>query len=865
MTNMPTKRLRARHNMPPDARRASADLEQVVRAAHRLAEVDPPRGGGLGQGLIEREIREIRERIHQLTKGASSLEEQVRSPYRLLVVGPSQAGKSTLINVIAGERILPTAGGGDAKTLKETVLTFSDEGQRVARIRYIGRREAQQRRFTLEARCRRDPALARHFIEPWDDKGAAEGADVDVPLDDDGDEDGDQAATARGELDRKHETLVAQIATLVYPELRDPAGLESLSDADRESQLEALWPDWVDAWCLLLGQKTVAGERFGALWRPRLAAYEGLVGTTREVREAEVGPRAFRELVEAHTAGPLAFLVDRVELGLPSDSLAHMDVEDLPGVGNFQDPASHIARDVLAQAMRERELDGLLIVTSQNGLDQTTATLIEETGVLRRVLQGDTDLAVAVTHVDNIARQREQDLEDQGLDDDDFPDTDDILREAGADAAARQHQKLTELLRRHSSTADEAERSRRVEAVLARACVLGVEASAAEAYRFGLRATNRAYAKSLEATGVPALLAHFEGRAAARHAERLERVRAHARRVREAVTADLRRLAQDHDVAAETRLASAAREAYLAALEGSRGPLANRWTTHRERLAAQLAHEPAGRLPEIQLRAQAEATARKAEIIDRCEHGGTRGRLIHWATLKAALRRGGTWAGAMRLDLPGDLGGALMPELLSGWRALTASVKELLGAYREAAERLLEDLGRAAADAASAAGLEPDVGALDDARAQLRRDVEAALALLDAYVEQLEERVPQRLRQELLDHFEVQCQRVLADNPHGGPPGFTRRLLRGYDRVGQEAIARGAKVGVDVLREALIALREQFSDGLFAQDPVASAYRRLASGLQPLSDAPELVAARAALVAWAREHQRWDAAGREAA
>ena len=62
-----------------------------------------------------------------MTEGAETLDHGLRSPYRLLVVGPSQAGKSTLINVIAGHRLLPTTGAGDAKTLKETVLTYSSE------------------------------------------------------------------------------------------------------------------------------------------------------------------------------------------------------------------------------------------------------------------------------------------------------------------------------------------------------------------------------------------------------------------------------------------------------------------------------------------------------------------------------------------------------------------------------------------------------------------------------------------------------------------------------------------------------------------------------------------------------------------
>jgi hypothetical protein len=856
---MTVERTRSNENLPPRTREASERLRSVLRAAEALSLVSPPAAEGAGKDLVDREVGELRARILQFTTGTESLDQQLRSPYRLLVVGPSQVGKSTLINVLAGQRVLATTGVGDAKTLKETVLTYSSEGDSRLRVRYISKQDAQQRRFTLEAYARKQPELQRAFVKPWNTKEtAAAGVEDDAP-DLSGESASEETAAVQREVDRRYATLVMQIKSLIYPEVRDPEKRAALPEEDRASLESAMLPDWVDGWCMLLGHDPVAGERFGSVWRPRLADAAERLGRTMDILESDVGAKSFRDAVEQHTAEALAFLVDRVELALPSQDLEHMDVEDLPGVGNYQDPAADVARDVLAKAMRERDLDGLLVVAAQNGLDQSTANLVEEAAVLRRVLQGQTDLAVAITHIDQIARQWAQDMEDQGMDEDEFPSNDEILRDASEQAAAPQVRRLQELLQRQAAEVDEPERSARVDAVLERTRVVGVEASAAEAYRFQLRQKMAgAFATTFDGTGVPDLLAHFKGRAQVRHEERLGRVLDQTDRIRESISADLARIARDHDVAEAVQLAAAAREAYLKALKDSQLPLSNSWTTTRERSATRLSHGIPAQLPTTRLRAQREATKRKRAVIRGCEQAGPDGQsLIHWATMKAALRWGGTWSGAHFIDLPGELAEALMPALLAGWRQLVEDVEGLLDDYKTGAESLLTSLGKAAADAARLAGLEPNQAAIADARSQLQNNLEAAVTLLNGHVDQLNERVPQRLRLVLKGHFESECERVLRQNPHDGRPHYTRRLLNGYDEVGEEAIEKGAEDGVTVLRNSLDTLRQQIQATLFDQDPVSFAYRRLIAGIHDAAEAPEVVDARAALVAWAKANLSW--------
>lgn len=853
---MSNDRIRQTRNLPQETREAATAFDGACRAARALAATTAPTGRGGGQTLIDRELGGMRERVASMIDGADTLDYGIRSPYRLLVVGPSQAGKSTLINVIAEERVLPTTGVGAAKTLKETVLTYSAAGEGVLKVRYITKREANQRRFALEL-CARSLA-PEEFIKPWPEADSDKIKGVTDHRVEEGAEDEEAAEQAHSDVKRRCEVLREQIRTVIYPEVRAVNELNALSEEDRAVLLGARPADWVDAWRLLLGQETVAGGRYADCWRPRLNALSGLLGATVEYKQSELNQPEFLRQIERHTAGGLAFVVDRVELALPSKNLEHMDVEDLPGVGNYGDPAADVARDVLARAMRDRDLDGLLVVTRQNGLDGNTANLLEEAAVLKRVLQGETDLGIAITHIDQIARQRAQDLEDAGSPEPVIEN--ELLRRAGYEAGVAQLQRLRDLLRNESDSVDEPEQTARVDAVVARTAIVGIEASAAEAHFFELRRMRRdAFATDYKGTGVPTLIAHFLERSNDRHARRLERVVTQTERIRGSLEAELERLIRDNDVAEAQHLAAAARETYLAALKESQIPLSNRWTITREKTTMTLERGIQEVLTSAQLSAQNEATKKKGVIIRGCRTGGPGGRMIYWSTMKAALRWGGTWSGAHHLDLPGDLALSLMPELLKGWRTLVANVETLLTQYGDGASQLLDDLEGSETSAAAAAGVAANAAAVVDARTQLQVSLEAALSVLRASVDEQNERVQQRLREVLKGHFEVECQNVLKLHPHGRqyPQGYTNALLEAYDDIGASAIVTGADAGTTVLRKALNSLVAKIKKRLFDQDPIAIAYSRLIGAVHDIAEAPDVVDARSALVEWAHKRKAW--------
>lgn len=860
------RRARSRSDLPPVTCAAIEALECALGRARSLSQQPPPEVQGSAQRTIDQEFEALRQLVGRLTDGTDTLICALETPYRLLVVGPSQVGKSTLVNVIAGRRVLPMAGAGSACTLRETRLTFSAAGESVLRVQYRSRAQLNQSRFVLEtyARARR-PEL---FVAPGEE-ARTELLESDTAIsiiDDLRQTEADETAvndnpddTTEAREREQGEALREQIRRLLYPEPE-----QQYDEEDRRILVEATIGDWVDAWRLLLGQTMVAGGRFAHRWGPRLAEFSELIGTERSFLETVCGTPEFARAIHRHTASGLAFLVEHVEVALPSEHLVHMLVEDLPGVGNLGDPSGDVARDVLIQAMQQRDFDGLLVVVRNSGLGNDVANLLSETAVLRRVLQGEVDLGLAITYVDVVAQTWATERERDGV-----PyELNDLLAAAAQQAVAEQRERLRSLLLEQARDAEPDERDLRVESVLQRTRAFGVEASAAEAYTIGSPiGIGRAFARSLEATGVPSLIAYFSDLARARHAQRLRQVEDHTRRIDQLLLGELRRIETVYDTEESENVAAAARETFRRVLDATTRAISNTWTAERTRTETLLG--PGGLsacLDTAGHRAQNEARRTQAEIIRRCRTAGTRngyeGYMIHWKTMRAALHRGGTWVtNKCHLDLPGDLAESLLPELLRGWTKLTTDVEVRLRQYADAALHALEELDDLAAQAASEAGLEWERLRVTSTRERVRSDIEAALSVLNARLEQLRPRIRSELREVLLEHCEAGCEAVRTAPRQWQFHTQTEQMIDGFDRTGATAIVAGANAAVELLHEEWRELHRQLERRLFEADPVEVEFQRLLASVDASEESAEARAARRAIVAWSRELQHQLGAG----
>jgi hypothetical protein len=225
--------------------------------------------------------------------------------------------------------------------------------------------------------------------------------------------------------------------------------------------------------------------------------------------------------------------------------------------------------------------------------------------------------------------------------------------------------------------------------------------------------------------------------------------------------------------------------------------------------------------------------------------------MLHHKTLAAALRRGGAFVGAHRIDLPGDLAAAVLPQLLEGWAKTAKAVEGVFADYQVATENLLRHLEAAAAAAATVSGVAGDPEAIADSRLMLILSLQAAKNSLAAAIGSGTSRVQEVLRRRITDYFEQECERVNQQTPSGA--GWTNRALIAFSSVAEGAIIEGTAVAVKVLEDELGKLQKQLIEQVLdtQKSPIGAAFRRLVDSVQGKEDPPEVVEARAALAAWA--------------
>ncbi|CAK6695474.1 hypothetical protein ICNINCKA_01830 [Synechococcus sp. CBW1107] len=840
--------LRSLDQLPAATREAIVKLGTAAEVAGALADVPGPIACGAGAKYVEKLLTPVRRAAKTSTEEVDELVTLLRRPYRLMVAGPSQAGKSTLINVLCGLEVLKMGGFGQARTLKETSVTYSASDSATLRVSFHSKRTVSDWRLRLDNFARR--VLGGEQVEEAVSVIAhVESGDPDLALSEETRDYSDNVV-----IEGQDDVLrldIERIKAIVYPETKhkgtelDPAVAEEIANVrDHE---------WADAYRILLGNDTLTTLRFEESWRSRLAGPAKLLGTELCLSRDNTEPEKFDQLVEDYTAGGYSFLVEGVEVAVPEADFQLMDVVDLPGVGNFNDPAGPVAREVMRRAMRERSLDGLLIVLKQNGLDDAVAELLRETKVLERVMEGQTDFGVAVGFLDQMAVSREADLERKN---EEVPEPDELLTSLASEVEKTAREALSTLVKEEAKRQDDPDEGdetaeNKASQVLEKSHFFAVDTQGAYAHRFN-RGRRRSYSESLEESRVPAILSRYSSFAESRHQKLVNKVQLRTETIRTSVLQTLETVLKRCEADALSGVSAEVSEAYRQQLHSARGPLAARWVEFRASRNVLLEADISKSSFTHRDRARRLGAKKNQAVIASCRSSGPRGNMISHNTLKAALRRGGVWTGgAHYLNLPEDLTHVMLPEFLAGWRAAKSHLEQTLELHVATAREILSDLSRLASEAASSVGLETRSSNIDDVCAELTNLTENVAEVLGTRQDVIGETIREQLRKELGEHFEDQCKRVVDSDPGG--TGTTQRLLQAYSDIGVEAVEKGAEVGAALLERVVGELITVYRKRLLEDDPVARGYTALLERLEDADEAQELEEARTSLQLWTQK------------
>lgn len=707
-------------------------------------------------------------------------------------LGSSGVGKSTLINALAaGDRAILPNGGVGPLTAQATVVRSADAP--ALRAEYFGATELNKVLFSLERHIEQTsatPAEAGNKPGSDDDRGSDDSSAADAGSESD---DGESAREAL------HKRALLLVTGRQYPHGAQGPTLKYLADAIRTAMgtptkwNETLQPD--DAARINRVRQCVEVER-------QKGCYEVSVCTA---------DREFHQDVLDHAAGYLAPLIRSLDVSWPSRQLSRgITLVDLPGIGIAND----VYREVTNKWVRERAR-AIVLVVDRAGVTEAAAQLLRgDSGFLARLHHNsdapDTDplgLVVVVTKADEPTSSKWQ--EDRELNGRErarswVAHLEGFREEAGPLIRGQLAEQLRTLLAEDSGEQSEFRR-RILERLLNR---VEVHVVSATQHRLLLLAEDddeaeRPKIKTVDQSGVPSLVKCLERIATERRLALERRARKALDEVRAAIQAEIdaaRTLWREDR--RERKEVEHLREALDIFLGEVRVTLNLRQGAYREYLRNTA---PVMVENEVQ-KATTRGENRIREYLRKVEVGRW-----HHGTLRAAVRRGGTYAGRRKVAFPSDFTERLEEEIALVWSSyvlagLRRETQNYQGLYIANAEKI--------AGWARNAGAQARPEEVERLQRQIAGDAQSLVSVGDVAVDDLRQKILCALRQSITAAIEKHCEDFIDQGKLVGWGMKDRILTLLHDTLVPGAVAAARDCASQLLKNELNAASEKITHTL---------------------------------------------------
>jgi hypothetical protein len=577
---------------------------------------------------------------------------------RVCFIGGAGIGKSTLLNaIVARDKVIVPAGGVGPLTALATEVRYSATPQ--LRVQYHPRGHLRRVASALNFHVKR----ARKAI----DAPAAQ-QDQEAGLD-------DENITGNPESEgasRRMDELIRTVRLLVTGDLQKQLPVDYLADA--LSVACSLKPRW---------GTSVSEEDSARIARIQQALQMAERG---EDLNEEAGS-GFRLQLREHAAGFLSPLVKRIEVGWPSEALlGGLVLVDLPGVG----VAGDIYQQETQRFVRETAR-AVVLVVGKSGLTVDIMDLLRSTGYWDRAVLGSDDpdadpcsLLIAVTHVDDVTNEE---WFGQPVDEEShcgrskrevFEGVQDRLK--GVLSKQLEQQLVSFVHTEGSSAIREARES------AARHLLQTVEVHPVSAIEYRrLIAENEddtAFLKSEEQSGMPGLTRALVSLATRSADARLSVVTSLTRRLAESLCGQLETI--ERGCRSDTENAEAGR--IRAILQGVLEEMNRRYDIRRASFRTFLSQT----VPEKVQVAVHEAKEEARRSIDKYLDGLQE---APWQTLRAALKKGGSFRGARYINLPADIALRFQDPVAASWsQNVLKTIRGETYSMADDTRRLVEEL-----------------------------------------------------------------------------------------------------------------------------------------------------------------------------
>jgi predicted GTPase len=536
--------------------------------------------------------------------------------------------------------------------------------------------------------------------------------------------------------------------------------------------------------------------------------------------DASFGNAEFMRELRLHAAGFLAPFIRQIELGWPSSVLQDgLRLVDLPGVGISSDTY----RVVTEKWVREKA-QAVCLVVHKSGIDAASADLLRTSGFLNRLLHSTDDpqadpveLIVAVTMLDNVAtaeyhaekqsnpqngRTRREHLA--------------IIRNKIPEVIATQLEaELNRIIVDTEGAAKEASGTA-IKRILDNLQIYAL--SSHEFIRVLLRdEEDKPFIKEAEESGIPAMQVALASVVQARRSDMLHRLREAAGLFREQVTTTLRAIeAQWQDPEAETAQSDRLRRELQEFIPTRREEFSARKGAFREFLKKGV--------PE---RIETLVEQASSSALEEMRRKAWKFQDMHWATLRASVRKGGTFDGAHHIDLPRDYSLMYDGQIAPIWGQLVVKI------VRERTKELGEDyvtLIEEIVEWAEQHGARSQKRILEALRDQIKADAKALACVGKETTDELRQRVRDQLLRTISNPIQRRCQKFVDLGEDVGR-GVKHRILDLFDELLPMVVEVAKTPTLKVLNEnyedVQIEIREQLKKN---PDPLKTAEDAILAG-----------------------------------
>ena len=708
----------------------------------------------LGKAELEEEISRQEAHLELLAKRCGQIQ-----PVCLL--GQAGVGKSTLLNtLIADTQIVVPSGGGTGPLTANALSVRYGESPSFS-VRYHSRQKINQLRFIIDSAHQRQTSTSSQAASASTDDFPEDIPDLEL-------DSSEQMSVRLNEAIRSAQLLVAgkQTADRTLP---------YLSDALRE----------------ILGNPGRSNSDFSIEDMQRIFGIRDALdyASRNETRHYDGTDPSFSLQLRQHACEFFAPLIAEMAITWPSPMLAEgVEIVDLPGIGIVSDVHAHVTSHYLRNHAK-----AVILVADSRGLRREDAELLRKSGFLNRLLHCSDDpaadpvvLMVVVVKIDDVAEENwRNDRHVNGSAQKTKPQH---FADVVASCSHDIHRQLGQFVRDVWSNEDgtlSAEKEQVIQSLMETLEVFPVSAPQFRLHVADDPDEGHPFLPDRDSTNIPRLREAIVRIAGNHRVNSQAHFEEGTQRFFGLVTPRLEILAAER----ETNDVSPQVEEMRQALELMVAPLrlefANRKGAFRNYLRKTVPGQISDKTEVAAARAEREINAYLGTLHD-----------AHWGTLRAAVRREGTYYGARHINLPHDFALRFEEPLAEVWaKGILQGLRKETGEFAEFQEQTVTQI----LAWAKSRGLR--VPKLLDA---LLMSVKENKKILNSAGREAVDELRARVRQDLIKTIENpirrRCKKFVDDHADVGA-GVKRRILELFAELARKVIEAATEPAKELLRE----------------------------------------------------------------